>query len=100
MKVVGTMIRDTVKVMSVIRTVTPMKDNFNLAKLMVKESTHGRMGKCMMANGKLESKRDMESGEAFMVIHTLENGKIAKLMGMEFIIGRMVTDMKESGNSA
>ncbi len=100
MKVVGTMIRDTAKVMSVIRTVTLMKDNFNLAKLMVKESTLGLMVKCMMANGKLESKRATESGEVSMVIHILGNGKIAKLMGMVSIIGRMATDMKENGNSA
>jgi len=36
-------------------------------------------------------------GRAFMVIHTLANGKIAKQMVTESTNGRMGTDTRESG---
>jgi hypothetical protein len=41
----------------------------------------------------------MVFGKASLAIVTLENGKIAKLMDMESIRGRMVTDMRENGRT-
>lgn len=42
----------------------------------------------------------MECGEAFLVIRILVNGKIVKLMGMEYINGKMETGMKVLGSIA
>ena len=42
----------------------------------------------------------MVFGKELMVIHILENGRILKPMGMEFIYGRMETDMKVNGEVA
>ena len=39
----------------------------------------------------------MESGKANMVILILVNGFRVKLMAMEFILGKMETNMKENG---
>ena len=54
----------------------------------------------MMENGLTGKNMDMEFGEAFMEIHSLDNGKIAKLKDTEFILGLMVIGMKVNGGSA
>ena len=53
-----------------------------------------------MVNGKTGKNMDMEFGEAFMEIHSLDNGKIAKRKDTEFILGLTVIGMKVNGGSA
>jgi hypothetical protein len=70
-----------------------------MVKLTGKVSINGPMVKSMMANGKMELKRDMVSGRVSMVTHTLVSGRIQKLMDMGYINGRMGIGMKESGRT-
>ena len=51
----------------------------------------------MMVSGYQEQRRDMEFGRVSMVILILANGKIAKLMVMVCISGRMVIATRENG---
>ena len=74
-----------------------MKVIFTTVKLMEKEYIIGLTEKYMMENGEMESKKVMECGEVFLVIHTLVNGRIARLMDMVSINGKMETDMKVLG---
>lgn len=67
---------------------------------MEKVFTHGAMGKCTMESGIKDSNMVTEYGEDCTTIHTLENGDIPKLRGMECILGKMGTDMKENGSNA
>lgn len=85
------------EVMSDILIITNMKGNSKMEKLMEKEFIHGLMEKSMMENGREVSKKVMVYGKDYLEIHILENGKIVKQMGMEFILGRMATVMKGNG---
>ena len=49
----------------------------------------------MMENGPEESKTATECGKVYLVIAIWVNGKIVKLMEMEYINGRMVIDTKD-----
>ena len=75
----------------------PILGNLNMVERMAKESTPGKMVKCMTVNGIKDSSRVMEYGKVYKMIHILENGKTQKLMDMEFIHGQMVTSMKVNG---
>lgn len=69
-----------------------------MERLMEKEFIIGLMERFMMENGGMELKKVMECGEAFLVIRILDNGRIVKLMDMEYINGKMETDMKALGS--
>jgi len=73
------------------------RESMSTEKLMVKESTSGTMEKSMTESGSMELRTDMEYGEEQKEILILVNGKLAKLMAMVFMCGRMATNMKESG---
>ncbi len=45
----------------------------------------------------MELRKDMECGEVYSVILTLDNGKILKQTGMEFINGKMEIGLKDLG---
>jgi hypothetical protein len=65
---------------------------------MVKVFFIGQRVKSMMGSGLKELKKVMEFGRVWMEIHTLDNGRVARQMGMEFTHGRMGIGMKENGN--
>ena len=71
-----------------------------MEKLTEKEHIHGEIMKYMMENGREDKKMVTEFGREFKEIVILDNGKIAKLRGMEFIHGLMGIGMKESGRNA
>lgn len=97
MKVNGRMIRDQEMDLKGIRMEIHMKEIFNKIKLKVKEYINGQMVKFMMGNGVKEQSKVMEFGEEYIMIVTLENGKIVRQMDMEFMFGKMEINMKESG---
>lgn len=68
-----------------------------MVRLKEKVFTLGRMVKFMMGVGYKVLNKDMEFGEVFLMIHISVNGFNLKLMDMECIHGKMVTDMKENG---
>ncbi len=67
---------------------------------MVKESTHGAMERYTMENGTKDLSMATEFGEDFTMIRTLVSGDTLKLKAMGCILGKMETDMRESGNVA
>ncbi len=71
---------------------------FIMARLMVRESTFGRMEKFMMDNGKKVLNMDMVYGKEHKEILMLVNGNFHSLMDMGSIFGQMVIGMKENGN--
>jgi len=77
---------------------TNMKEIFIMVRLMEKEFIIGLMERFTTENGEMESRKVMECGEAFLVIHILVNGRIVKLMDMEYINGKMEIDMKVLGS--
>lgn len=68
-----------------------------MVKHMDAGSTNGEMAKFMMVTGSTEWKKDRDFGKTPKEIITSENGKILKLMGMEFMYGQMVTNTKANG---
>jgi len=76
----------------------PMKETLTQVKLTERESILGLMVKFMMENGSKGLKKAMECGEASLEIATWVSGRIAKLMAMEFISGRMGIDMRDPGS--
>jgi len=86
--------------MSVIQTGTNMRGNLNEERLMEREFTTGALEKSMMVNGNMVSKKETVFGKELMAIRTLANGKIPKLMAMEFIHGKTGIGTKENGTTA
>ena len=86
--------------MSVIQTGTNTRGNLNEEKQLVREFTTGTLEKSMMVNGNMGLKKETVFGKELMAIPILENGKIPKLMGMEFILGKTGIDTKENGTTA
>ena len=74
-----------------------MKANGLTTRLMEKEYIIGQMEKFMMESGKMVLKKDTECGKEFLEILILDNGKTQRQMVMEFINGKMKTDMKDLG---
>jgi hypothetical protein len=64
---------------------------------MEKECTHGRMEKCMMENGVKVRGKDTEFGKGHNASHISESGFVLGQKGMESILGKMVTGMKDNG---
>jgi hypothetical protein len=62
MKAIGLTITDTENPLNDIITVTATSAISPLAKLMVKESTHGLTVRCTMVSGKMVSSMDTVSG--------------------------------------
>ncbi len=83
--------------MNDIQTITNMKVNSSMEKLMERESIHGLMEKSMMESGKEGLKKAMEFGKVCLETHTLESGRTVKQMGMVSIHGKMEIVMKVSG---
>jgi hypothetical protein len=52
----------------------------------------------MMVSGGMGSRRVMACGEESLAIVISGNGKIVRLMDMEYINGKMETDMKALGS--
>jgi hypothetical protein len=77
-----------------------MREIFKMEKHMEKVSMLGWMEKFLMVNGRMELKKATEYGKASLVIHSLESGRIVRLMGTVSINGKMVTDMKVNGATA
>jgi hypothetical protein len=100
MKDSGDMIIVKAKAWKSTLTGTSMKEISKKEKLMEKVSTIGLTEKSMMENGKMELKKAMVCGEVYLEIVISDNGKIVKLMDMEFINGRMGIGMKEVGSTA
>ena len=75
----------------------PTKVTFSMVKHMEKAYIIGQMVKSMMVNGLMELRKDMECGKEYLVTPISVNGKIVKLMVMEFINGRMVIGTKDHG---
>lgn len=69
-------------------------------KLMEKEYFNGDKERSTMENGRMVWKKAMVYGKALKGIHTLDNGRTAKLMVMECMFGRQETSMKVSGKLA
>lgn len=67
---------------------------------MEKESTLGKMEKCMMENGIKDLSKDMEFGKESKMIVTQENGLQVKHMAMVFILGLMEIGTKDNGTCA
>ena len=97
MKVNGKMIRDQELGLKGIRMEIHMKEILNKTKLKVRVCINGQMVKYMMGNGGKDQRKVMEYGEEYIMIVTLESGRIARQMDMEFMFGKMEISMKESG---
>jgi hypothetical protein len=68
-----------------------------MARLMEKEFITGLMERSMMVSGGMGSRRAMACGEESLVIVISGNGKIVRLMDMEYISGKMEIDMRAVG---
>lgn len=97
MKEIGKMINVTVEDTKDSKMVTFIKETILMERLMGKESLPGLMGKSMMVNGSMESKKVTEFGRELKENHTLGSGRIVKLMAMEFTSGKMEIGMKVNG---
>jgi len=93
----GEMTREKAKEWKDIQMEINMKEIFIREKLMEKEYIIGQMEKFMMESGKMVLKKDTECGKEFLEILILDNGKTQRQMVMEFINGKMETDMKDLG---
>ena len=82
--------RDTYQVISI-------EEILWMVKLMDVVFMNGEMAKFTMVTGSTEWKKAKDFGKTPKVIITSVNGKILKLMGMESMYGRMVTNMKVNG---
>ena len=98
MKVHGSRIRDMEEVSNVSLIKTPILANTKMGKFVGVAFIHGRMGTCMMESGLMDRKMGMGIGLIVMEIRSLGAGNIIWRMGMEYISGPMVIDMKVSGN--
>ena len=97
MKATGLMTKETKKDMSVIQMAILMKETSRKEKHMARESITGLMEKFMMENGVKESRMAMACGKVYLEIAIWANGSTQKLMGMEFISGKMEIDLKVAG---
>lgn len=97
LKASGLMIRERVEDMRGTKMGIAMKASFLIIKPMEEESINGKREKFMTGNGLMERRKAMEYGEACMATATLESGKILKQRDTEFMSGRTVISMKESG---
>ena len=77
-----------------------MKETSSEERHMVREFTIGLMAKSTMANGAMGSKKDTECGVEYSEIPTSASGRIAKLLIMACINGRMVIVTKAVGSTA
>ena len=68
-----------------------------MARHMGKVYILGLMERYMMESGRMELKMAMVYGKEYLGILIQVNGKILKQMGMVYISGKMVTDMKVNG---
>jgi len=87
------------EVWNVTRMVISMRENSRIISLMAKVSILGSMEKYTRVNGKRGSRRAKAFGRAFLETRILASGLRVKRMGTVCISGRMVIDMRESGNS-
>lgn len=97
MRASGTEISGMEKASRDIQMATPTSDSSSKERLTVKVSTLGRMERFTMVSGTLGSSKVTESGKAYKMTHTLENGLHPKLMVMAFILGLMEIDMRANG---
>lgn len=100
MRGIGTTISGRVKDLRNTRTTTPTLVSSKKVKLMGKGCTPGRMEKCMTGSGEWDWSMAMECGKEQQVTPISESGLRVKLTVMEFMSGRMETDMKENGSTA
>jgi hypothetical protein len=93
------MTRGNKRVMRDILMATGMKVISNQEKLMAKVYTIGPMERSTMVNGQEELRTDMACGGVSLEIATWDSGMKVKLMVMEYISGKMETDMKDHGQT-
>ena len=107
-KVNGKTIRDMVEVMNDTQMAISIKVNFNMGKHMAKADINGwLLRSCTMESGQKACDMDMGFGNAQILIltpntmiHTSENGEMAKQKDMVCIPGAMVINTKANGNNA
>lgn len=78
---------------------TSMRVISRMEKLMEKVCINGQTVKFMMVNGETVSKKVTGFGKVSLETPILGSGKIVKQMGMEFISGKTVIGMRESGRT-
>lgn len=99
-KVSGLMTIAKEKEWNAILTEINMKETSSEERHMVREFTIGSTAKFTMANGAMGSKKATECGAEYSVIPTSASGRIAKLLIMACINGRMVIVTKAVGSTA
>ena len=67
MKVSGIMINVMAEALNYLQMEINFKESTQAERPMEKEHTLGEMVKCMMVNGRMDKKKDMECGEEFKV---------------------------------
>ena len=75
-------------------TAASMREPILTANHMESANILGPTGSSMMASGKMDSGKAKECGKVPKEINTLDSGRSAKLMAMEFINGSVETSMK------
>lgn len=64
-----------------------IKDHTKTESQMATENIYGKMGKFIKVNGPMDLKMAPAYGEVLKETHILDNGRMEKLMGMEFTHG-------------
>ena len=99
MKVSGRVTRAVAVAWSDIQTETDTRATSSMESPTERECIPGRTARFTRVSGPVASKKDKESGKASLAIAILENGVSLKLQDMESMLGKTVTDLKESGST-
>ena len=99
MKVSGRVIRAVAEAWSDIQTETDTRATSSMANPTERVYTPGRTARCTRVSGPVASKKDRESGRASLAIAISENGASQKPQDMVSMLGKTVTDSKESGST-
>ena len=99
MKVSGRVIRAVAVAWSDIQTEIDTRATFSMASPTERVCTPGRTARYTKVSGLVASKKDRESGRAYLAIAISGNGVSQKPQDMVSMLGKTVTDSKESGST-
>ena len=98
MRAVGFLTRGTARATKNSVMETSIWGTIQMAKLMAKGFTLGKMGRPTMVSGRKESNMATEFGWVITATRTSGSGLKIKLMAMVCMNGKMATDMKVNGS--
>ena len=99
MKVSGRVTRAVAVAWSDIQTETDTRATSSMANPTERVYTPGQTARYTKASGPVASKKDRESGRAYLAIAISENGVSQRPQDMVSTPGKTVTDSKESGST-